>query len=342
MDTWQRVMKVRRIVGILKDKAAECRAIVRSLSPIHVAIVRATSHKESPMQEKHVDAIYLACSTSRLLLARCVAELKKRLRNTHNWVVALKCLILIHRLLQEGDFIIQDQLSIDTFTTGRSYLNLDGFKDTSNPMTWQLSSWVRCYARYLDQWLCACRAMGGLLDGRSGDRITWALANSEVLRELEAMGELLAVTCECLQGAPSDGKIPVVWEAMRLVLMDTWQLREEMLLRLQDLRERIFSLRPEEAAEFLSTIERMGAQEQAFRTLMMESTQPGSLAAWEFAHVTDRLEDCLVSVKESLKALLGFKSLIVRKPSERWNEISLPEKSFADSNDYDVIPLLLI
>lgn len=358
--TWFRIMKVSRIVGILKDKAAECRIIVRSLSPISVTIVRATSHRESPTPEKHVDAIHSACSTSPLLLSGCVEELKRRLRRTSKWVVALKCLILIHRLHREGDFILQDHLSVDTFTRGRSYLNLDGFRDTSTALTWQLSTWVRCYAGYIDQWLYTCRAMGEFWDGRFGDRSTTALANAELLRELAALGELLSVTCECLQGAPGAGKIPVVWEALRLVLMDTWQLRQEVLVRLQDLRERILGLRQEEAAEFLSTVERVGAQEQAFRTVMKESTQPGSLAAWEFAHVTDRLGDCLVSAKESLKAVLGFKSLIVRKPSERSNEkkvvydllsdsealpiskLKLPDKSFANSKEYGVLPLLLI
>lgn len=343
----------------MKDKAAECRAIVRSPSPIHLTIVRATSHRESPAREKHVQAIISACSTSRVRVSRCVAELKRRLRKTRNWAVALKSLILIHRLLREGDFILQDQLSVDTFTRGRSYLNLAGFKDNSTALTWHLSSWVRCYARYIDQWLCTCRALGEFLDGRSGDRSTSGLVNRELLRELSALGDLLAATCECLQGAPRDGQksSPVVLEALRMVLVDTWQLREEVLVRLEDVRERISVLRPEEAAEFLSAVERLGAQEQAFKVLMMESPHPASLAAWEFAHVTERLRDCLVNVKDSLKAASGFKSLIVWRPSEKLIEkkglnraLSAPEalpisKSSANSKEYkrnSVLPLILL
>lgn len=309
---------------MLKDKAAECRAIVRSTAPIHVTIVRATSHRESPTQEKHVEAILAACTTSRLRVSRCVAELKRRLSKTRNWAVALKSLILIHRLLREGDFILQDQLSVDTFTRGRSYLNLAGFKDTSTALTWHLSSWVRCYARYIDQWLCTCRALGEFLDGRSRDRNISGLVNAELLRELSALEELLAATCECLQGAPRDGEksSSLAMEALRLVLVDTWQLREEVLVRLQDLRERILDLRPEEAAAFLSAVERLRDQEQAFKTLMLESPHPASLAAWRFAHVTERLGDCLVNVMERLKAISGSKSLIVRNPSEKLIEKS--------------------
>jgi hypothetical protein len=319
-------MKVKSIVDTLKDKAAECRAIVRSQSLIHVTIVKATSHRESPTREKHVDTIHLACSTSRLLLSRCVAELKRRLRNTNNWTVALKCLILIHRLLREGDFNLQDHLSIDGFPEGRSYLNLDGFKDTSTALTLRLSSWVRCYVRYIDEWLCADRVLGNFMDRRSQDRSTSGLTNAELLKEVAELGGLLAATCECLHGAPSNGKKPVVLEALRLVLMDTWQLREEVLVRLEDLGKRISGLRSDEAAEFLSAVERVGVQEQAFRTVMTESPQPGSLAAWEFAHVTESLGDCLVSVKESLKAVSGITSPIVLKPSERFRSLANFEK----------------
>lgn len=106
-----------------------------------------------------------------------MAELKRRLRKTRNWAVVLKSLILIHRLLREGYFILQDQLSIDTFTSGHSYLNLTGFKDT---------------------WLCTCRVLGKFLDGRSGYRSTSSMVNTELLRELSALGELLAVTCKCV------------------------------------------------------------------------------------------------------------------------------------------------
>lgn len=271
-----------------------------------------------------MEAILAACTTSRLRVSRCVAELKRRLSKTRNWAVALKSLILIHRLLREGDFILQDQLSVDTFTRGRSYLNLAGFKDTSTALTWHLSSWVRCYARYIDQWLCTCRALGEFLDGRSRDRNISGLVNAELLRELSALEELLAATCECLQGSPRDGEksSSLAMEALRLVLVDTWQLREEVLVRLQDVLERILDLRPEEAAAFLSAVERLRDQEQAFKTLMLESPHPASLAAWRFAHVTERLGDCLVNVMERLKAISGSKSLIVRNPSEKLIEKS--------------------
>lgn len=356
MDKSLRIMKVRRIIGILKDKAAECRAMVRFSSPIYATIVRATSHRESPTQEKHVEAILSACSTSRVRVSPCVAQLKRRLRKTRNWAVALKSLILVHRLLREGDFIVQDQLSVDTFTRGRSYLNLSAFKDTSTALTWHLSSWVRCYARYIDQWLCTCRALGEFLDGRSGDRTTSGMVNAELVRELSALGDLLAVTCECLQGAPRDGQrsSPLVLEALRLVLVDTWQLREEVLVRLQDVRERISGLRPEEAAEFLTAVEKVGTHEEAFGTLMTESPHPVSLAAWEFAHVTERLRNCLVSVRQTLKTASGFKSLIVWKPPGKFTEekrvyraLSAPEslknsKKFASSERDNVLPLVLL
>ena len=71
---------------------------------------------------------------------------------------------------------------------------------------------------------------------------------------------------------------------------------------------------------------------------MTESPLATSLAAWEFAHVTDRLEDCLTSIKESLK---GFKSLIEWKPSERLNEKMVVYEALSGSEAWPISKLVL-
>jgi hypothetical protein len=65
---------------------------------------------------------------------------------------------------------------------------------------------------------------------------------------------------------------------------------------------------------FLSTIEKVGAQEHAFRTMMMESPQPGSLASWEFAHVTDRLRKWKMSTLFSPGMAVALMGLSILDP----------------------------
>uniref|UniRef100_A0A0D6R006 ENTH domain-containing protein n=1 Tax=Araucaria cunninghamii TaxID=56994 RepID=A0A0D6R006_ARACU len=309
-------MKLRRLVGIVKDNAAVSRAITNTeFSALHIAILRATSHEESPPQEKHVAMILSAgSSSSRLRAARCVAELLKRLTKTRNWAVALKSLIVVHRTLREGSFIFQDQLSLSPFRGGRNYLNMVNFRDCSSPAAWQASSWVRCYARYVDQWLSTCRVLGTFL-GR-GSTAAWTvtgLGNDELAGNLAALRDLLAAACDCCHQSRPLADNPVVSEGMRLVFTDAWQLEEEALLMLEEVQERMVELSPREADDFLRVVEGLGAQQKEFRNTLIIADLVGP----ECAHVTERVGFCLARVGESLRTVSGFTPLVTREPKGR-------------------------
>lgn len=305
-------MKLRKIVGILKDNATLSRAMARSeSSTLSVAILRATSHEEAPPQERHVAAILSAGgSSSRLRVARCVAELLKRLRKTRSWAVALKSLIVVHRALREGSFIFQDQISALRplrSDGGRNHLNLSDFSDHSTLAAWQASSWVRCYATYVDQWLHTCRVLGDFL-GRCGatKSTVAALTSAELAADVAAVRDLLAAACECCHLARSLSGNAVVGEGLRLVLADTWQLQEEVVARLEEVRERMAVLQPAEARELLKSVQALEVQEKALRDVIIMKDLKGP----ECAHGTLRVEDLLPKVREGLRAVAEFKPLV--------------------------------
>ncbi|GLJ47680.1 hypothetical protein SUGI_1006950 [Cryptomeria japonica] len=300
-------MKLRRLVGILKDKAAVSRAVANSqFASLHVAILRATSHEEAPPNEKHVAAILAAggCS-SRLRASRCVAELMERLTKTRNWAVALKCLILVHRILREGSFIFQDQLSLYPFRGGRNYLNLSNFRDPSSAVTWEVSNWIRSYATYMDQWLSTCRVLGAFFGRSLEPCMATGLPNAELATELAALRDLLAAACECCQPlAPGNS---VVLGALGVVLADTWELQEEVLHRLEEVRERMVGLSPGEAVEFLPVVEALAAQEDIFGGLLRVD-----LAGIGCLQATVRAKGLSAKVRDSLRAVSEFKPLVTR------------------------------
>lgn len=145
--------KLRRAIGAVKDKTSISLAKVASttsLSDLDVAIVKATRHEEYPADEKHVREIISLTSYSRLYITSCVSTLSRRLNKTHNWTVALKTLILIHRLLTEGDPAYEQEIFFAT-RRGTRILNLSDFRDTSHPNSWDFSPFVRTFALYLDE-----------------------------------------------------------------------------------------------------------------------------------------------------------------------------------------------
>ncbi|KAL3838587.1 hypothetical protein ACJIZ3_023178 [Penstemon smallii] len=145
-------MDLRKAIGAVKDQTSIGIAKVASnMAPeLKVAIVKATSHDDDPASEKYIREILHLTSFSRGYVTACVASVSKRLGKTHDWIVALKCLMLIHRLLNEGDSVFQQEIMYAT-RRGTRLLNLSDFRDDAHSNSWDHSAFVRTYALYLDQ-----------------------------------------------------------------------------------------------------------------------------------------------------------------------------------------------
>ncbi|KAJ6721282.1 hypothetical protein OIU85_024379 [Salix viminalis] len=146
LQTW------RKAYGALKDSTKVGLAHVNSdYADLDVAVVKATNHVECPPKERHLRKIFLATSTirPRADVAYCIHALSRRLAKTHSWTVALKILIVIHRLLREGDPTFREELL--NFSQRGHILQLSNFKDDSSPIAWDCSAWVRTYALFLEE-----------------------------------------------------------------------------------------------------------------------------------------------------------------------------------------------
>jgi hypothetical protein len=100
-----------------------------------------------------------------------IYKLAKRL-NSPNWVVALKALMVFHRLMRECDPSFQEQVLRFADRTGRHrLLCLDRYADHSSRETWDYSAWIRAYGVFLDERLDAFRwgrGGGGPLEPGAG------------------------------------------------------------------------------------------------------------------------------------------------------------------------------
>ncbi|CAK9184764.1 unnamed protein product [Ilex paraguariensis] len=143
---------IRKAIGAVKDQTSIGIAKVASnMSPeLEVAIVKATSHDDDPAGEKYMREILQLTSYSRGYVSACVAAVSKRLGKTRDWIVALKCLMLIHRLLNDGDSVFQQEIMYAT-RRGTRLLNMSDFRDEAHSNSWDHSAFVRTFALYLDQ-----------------------------------------------------------------------------------------------------------------------------------------------------------------------------------------------
>ncbi|KAL9225535.1 hypothetical protein vseg_001444 [Gypsophila vaccaria] len=146
-------MALRRAIGAVKDQTSIGLAKVgssNSLADLDVAIVKATRHDEYPPEDKYFREIVSLTCYSRTYVSAGVNTLSRRLSKTKNWVVALKTLMLIQRLLAEGDPAYEQEIFFTT-RRGTRLLNMSDFRDTSRSNSWDYSAFVRTYASYLDE-----------------------------------------------------------------------------------------------------------------------------------------------------------------------------------------------
>ncbi|KAE8718899.1 putative clathrin assembly protein [Hibiscus syriacus] len=143
---------VQKAIGAVKDQTSIGLAKVASnMAPdLEVAIVKATSHDDDPASEKYIREILNLTSYSRGYVHACVSAVSKRLGKTRNWIVALKALVLVHRLLNEGDPLFQEEILYAT-RRGTRLLNMSDFRDEAHSSSWDHSAFIRTYAMYLDQ-----------------------------------------------------------------------------------------------------------------------------------------------------------------------------------------------
>ncbi|KAH7300808.1 hypothetical protein KP509_24G079400 [Ceratopteris richardii] len=150
MDSMQG--KFRKAFGAVKDQTSISIAKVASAgsSDIEVAVLKATSHDEAPFEEKYVQELLYLTSRSPLHVHVCIAAIARRLRKTHNWIVAIKTLMLAHRLLRDGDAAIEHGLATAQ-NKGMRVLTVYAFRDESHSNGGNFSAFVRAYGLYLEE-----------------------------------------------------------------------------------------------------------------------------------------------------------------------------------------------
>ncbi|KAK9134634.1 hypothetical protein Syun_013964 [Stephania yunnanensis] len=147
--------KIRKAIGAVKDRTSISIAKVgnsHSMSDLEVAVLKATRHDEYPADDRHLTEILSLTSYSRAFISYTVNLISKRLSKTRNSTVALKTLVLAHRLLTDGDPMFQQEMFFAT-RRGTRLLNMSDFRDKSKSRAWDYSAFVRTYALYLDEQL---------------------------------------------------------------------------------------------------------------------------------------------------------------------------------------------
>ncbi|XP_051148406.1 putative clathrin assembly protein At2g01600 [Andrographis paniculata] len=260
----------RKAYGALKDHTKVGLAHVNSgYKDLDVAIVKATNHVECPPKDRHLKKIMIATAAARPRadVAYCINALSKRLLKTHNWTVALKTLIVFHRLLREGDSKFRDTLL--GFQQRGRVLHVSSFKDDSSPVAWDCSAWVRTYALFLEQRLecfsilkydIEAERLRGHGQGQDKRHLrSRDLDNEELLEQLPALQQLLHRLIGCRpEGAAACNSL--VQYALALVLKESFKIYMTINASIINLVDKFFDMPRLEAIQALDIYKRATQQ----------------------------------------------------------------------------------
>ncbi|XP_010533141.1 PREDICTED: probable clathrin assembly protein At4g32285 [Tarenaya hassleriana] len=143
---------IRKAIGAVKDQTSISLAkVAGNIAPdLEVLVVKATTHDDEPADEKYLREIMNLMSYSRNYVTACVATVSKRLSKTRDWIVAVKALILVHRLMSNGNPVFGEEIVYST-RRGLRVLNMADFRDEAHSHSWDHAGFVRVYAMYLEE-----------------------------------------------------------------------------------------------------------------------------------------------------------------------------------------------
>ncbi|KAL8478227.1 hypothetical protein ACS0TY_030212 [Phlomoides rotata] len=144
--------KLKKAIAAVKDQTSIGLAKVSSNAStnLEVSVLKATSHDDVPFDEKYISEVLQLVSSNKIHAAACARAIGKRISRTRNWIVALKSLMLVLRIFQDGDPYFPREV-LHAMKKGAKILNLSSFRDDSNSSPWDFTSFVRIFALYLDE-----------------------------------------------------------------------------------------------------------------------------------------------------------------------------------------------
>ncbi|KAJ0038566.1 hypothetical protein Pint_22467 [Pistacia integerrima] len=238
--------RLRQLFTCVKERSSVSYAKVATAGgfcDVELIIVKATAPDDLPLPDKYVHELLKIFSVSPSSFRAFSISFTRRFTKTHSWRVALKCLILLHRLLRSlpENSPFRTEL-IWTRTNGYLSLNPCYFRDESSSTPEDYNGFIRSYAYLLNEALdCFALDRGASYDEETPESESLMDKMKLVGRMIEVLTQLQSLIDRVMECRPSGvaARSFIVEIAMKFIIRDSFicytTFRREIVLVLDSL-----------------------------------------------------------------------------------------------------------
>ncbi|KAH7570837.1 hypothetical protein ACOSQ2_019662 [Xanthoceras sorbifolium] len=209
---------------------------------VDLIIVKATAPDDIPLPEKYINELLKIFSISRSSFRTFSLSFTRRFGKTHCWRVALKCLLLLHRLLRALPKNSPFRTEL-LWTRSNSLFSLYPcqFRDESSSSPEDYTFFIRSYAQLLDEALDCCALDGSYSTYYQELPESVSEKMKEVERMIEVLPQLQSLIDRVMNCRPTGvaARSFIVQIAMKHIIRDSFisytTFRREIVLVLDNL-----------------------------------------------------------------------------------------------------------
>ncbi|WOH03190.1 hypothetical protein DCAR_0522585 [Daucus carota subsp. sativus] len=332
--------KLRKAIEAVKDQTSISIAKVSNnhYTSLEVAVLKATTHDDVPVNERYVKEVLHLISADQIYAAACARAIGKRISRTRNWIVALKSLMLVFRIFQDGDPYFPREV-LHSMKKGARILNLSAFHDDSNSSPWEYTAFVRTFASYLEERL-DCFLTGKLQrrytsidrsrEEEDGEKSTndsiGNMKPSVLLDRIEFWQRLLQRTIATRPtGAATTNRLVQI--SLYAVVQESFHLYKDILEGLTYLVQCFFHLRYEDCVQAFKTCLKVTGQFAELRQFYTLCKRISVGRDSEYPSVETLSEEKIETLREFLKDQSSFPT-VSRSPNSLPNSNQTPQESY--------------
>ncbi|KAK1353628.1 clathrin coat assembly protein AP180-like [Heracleum sosnowskyi] len=342
--------KLRKAIAAVKDQTSISIAKVSNnhYTNLEVAVLKATTHDDSPIDERYVHEVLQLVSADKIYAAACTRAIGKRIGRTRNWIVALKSLTLVSRIFQAGDPYFPREV-LHAMTKGVKILNLSTFRDDSSSSPWDYTAFVRTFALYLDEHL-DCFITGKLqrrytnIDNRreekGGQRTNDSIGDMKPSVLINSIAYWQCLLQRTIATSPTGAAMTnrLVQISLQAVVQESFHLYKDISEGLNLLVKCFFHLRYKDCVNAFKTFSKARSQFAELGDFYSLCKRIGVGSHSEYPSVETLSEERIETLREFLKDQSSFPS-VSRSPNRLAlpslpNSNATPQESFRRENEF--------